>query len=207
MYLYIYIFNVYIILTSTTTSEAAKHTVDGRNPANQLRLALYQFIPLFRTGVKNVQRVVGLGISEPSTVVIQDVSMVLVPRPTPMFEVKVLLALFTYQFWPLAALFLLRVTVPKGNKKKRTFRMVTNGSLKVVDNIVLMGQFWPPVAMATNLNVEYIQFELNIKWLDHVYQSDFLFSNNMFLNSLRSERLIDFGPLFFLTSLWMKCCD
>ena len=47
--------------------------------------------------------------------------MVLVPRPTPMFEVKVLLALFTYQFWPLAALFLLRVTVPKGNKKKTNF--------------------------------------------------------------------------------------
>ena len=69
MYLYIYIFNVYIILTSTTTSEAAKHTVDGRNPANQLRLAVYQFIPLFTTGFKNVQTVVGLGISEPSTVV------------------------------------------------------------------------------------------------------------------------------------------
>ena len=67
----------------------------------------------------------------------------------------------------------------------------------MVDNIVLMGQFWPPVGMATNLIVEYIQFELNIKWLDHVYQSDFLFSNNMFLDSLRSERLIDFGPLFF----------
>lgn len=123
--------------------------------------------------------------------------MVLVPRPTPMFEVKVLLALFSYQFWPLAALFLLRVTVPKGNKKKRTFRMVTNGSFKLVDNIVLMGQFWPPVGIATNLIVEYIQFELNIKWLDHVYQSDFLFSNNMLLDSLRSERLIDFGPLFF----------
>ena len=122
MYIYnIYIYKVYIICTSTTTSEEAKHTFDGRNPANQLRLAVHQFIPSFTTGFKNIQRVVGLGISEPSTVVIQHVSMVLVPRPTSMFEVKVLLALFTYQFWPLAALFLLRVTVPKGNKKKTNF--------------------------------------------------------------------------------------
>ena len=40
------------------------HTVDGRNPTNQLRLVVYHII----YNVLAPSQVVGLGISEPSTV-------------------------------------------------------------------------------------------------------------------------------------------